>query len=529
MRSVTAIATADFLERIRRRSFLVITALLLWACFAAVPPASEDYSLVTFGNIRGNYDGAWLGLMFGLVCVTLLPLVAFYLVRGAINRDRTTRVGPILAATQLTRWAYLFGKLLSNIALLATILAVIFVAGTILLWFRRTTPGFDLLQFAAPLWTMALPVLVIVAGVAVLFETVRWLRGGFGNVVYFFLWTFCLGLAFSHYVGPSAAPVRIADPFGASRVIASAKQYIAREVPGYRGDVDVVVGFGFGSDSGKSLRVLPWPDYPWSGRDIAPRLVWLIAGVLLVLPAGLFFDRFDPARGRMPRVTRRKTRAPPFAPMTDLAVSVKDLPAMKLHKTNPMRLVTTELKLLLSGQPLWWWAVMAGLFIASLVTPLEVARRWILPLLWVVPVLVFSPLGARDRLAGVTPLLASSMLYGWRLIFGAWIAGFSFALVLALGVIVRTIVAGEPTVSVALLVGALFVPALALALGNLTKSSRLFEVVYLGLWYVAVRGVSQIDFMVRTPASVAWYQTALFLGAVVILLSVAIMARRIYR
>jgi hypothetical protein len=138
----------------------------------------------------------------------------------------------------------------------------------------------------------------------------------------------------------------------------------------------------------------------------------------------------------------------------------------------------------------------------------------------------FSPLGARDQLSGVTPLLASSALYGWRLVIAGWIAGAVFALVLSLGVIARALLAGEPTVGGALIVGALFIPALALALGNLTRSSRMFELVYLALWYAAIQNASAIDFMARTPASIAHHQTPVFLGATLALLGLAIAARR---
>lgn len=51
--------------------------------------------------------------------------------------------------------------------------------------------------------------------------------------------------------------------------------------------------------------------------------------------------------------------------------------------------------------------------------------------------------------------------------------------------------------------GAAFVPALALLLGSLSRSSRLFQLVYLMLWYAVVNGVPAVDFLgaVRGPGN----------------------------
>ena len=44
-------------------------------------------------------------------------------------------------------------------------------------------------------------------------------------------------------------------------------------------------------------------------------------------------------------------------------------------------LLRAELELLLSGTPWAWWIVPLGLFIASALTPIAIARGWLLPLL----------------------------------------------------------------------------------------------------------------------------------------------------
>jgi hypothetical protein len=52
--------------------------------------------------------------------------------------------------------------------------------------------GLNLWALAAPLLVISLPCMGLIAAFAVLFESVSWLRGGLGNIIYFFAFLFAL-------------------------------------------------------------------------------------------------------------------------------------------------------------------------------------------------------------------------------------------------------------------------------------------------------------------------------------------------
>ena len=90
---------------------------------------------------------------------------------------------------------------------------------------------------------------------------------------------------------------------------------------------------------------------------------------------------------------------------TPEAVAVKQTLSQPVHltplsaSTNHfafIRVLVSELKLLLKGQRWWWYAVAGGLFIASLVNTPEIVRAYILPFAWLWPVLIWSGLGNRE-------------------------------------------------------------------------------------------------------------------------------------
>src|SRR3984957_3402433 len=68
------------------------------------------------------------------------------------------------------------------------------ISGIIMQFWHGEDTHIEFWKLLAPFLLIALPAMAVVAAIAVLFETISWLRGGFGNVVYFFVWTAALTL-----------------------------------------------------------------------------------------------------------------------------------------------------------------------------------------------------------------------------------------------------------------------------------------------------------------------------------------------
>jgi ABC-type transport system involved in multi-copper enzyme maturation permease subunit len=177
------LARADFLERVRRYSFLVTMGFTLYFGYLA----TVGRITLRLGDIRGVYNSAWIGALMALVVTTFLSLAGFYVVKNTIERDRQTRVGQILASTPMSKYLYVTGKWLSNFAVLAVVVAILAVCGIVMQLWLGEDRHVELWKLLAPTLFLALPAMAVVAALAVFFETISWLRGGFGNVVYYFV------------------------------------------------------------------------------------------------------------------------------------------------------------------------------------------------------------------------------------------------------------------------------------------------------------------------------------------------------
>ena len=177
------LARADFLERTRRYSFLVTLVLIVFMAYSYVPSRDAAYITLSVDGARGLYNSAWIGSLVAILTGLTLPLIGFYLVKNAVERDTQTRVGQIMATTPLTRPVYTLGKWLSNFAVLALMTGVIAIATVLLQLIIGEDRRLDLVTLLAPIIWVLLPTIALISAIAVLFETVGWLSGGLGNVI----------------------------------------------------------------------------------------------------------------------------------------------------------------------------------------------------------------------------------------------------------------------------------------------------------------------------------------------------------
>ena len=74
---------ADFLERVRRYSFLLTLAGALWVAYGV---ATEEVWIVVGNGYRGVYNSAWIGTLMAICCSTFLSIAGFYIEEDEFNR-----------------------------------------------------------------------------------------------------------------------------------------------------------------------------------------------------------------------------------------------------------------------------------------------------------------------------------------------------------------------------------------------------------------------------------------------------------
>ncbi len=492
---LAALAVADFRERTRRPAYLVTLAAAVALGYLALPPATSLWVIMNAGGYRGIYNSAYAATATGLAGALWLMLGGFYVVRGAIARDQHTGVGQILAATPLSRAGYLAGKFCSNLMVLASMAGVLAVTALALQLARGESLAVDPGALLLPFVVLTLPVLALTAAAAVLLDTVPVLRAGVGNIAWFFLW-----MIFA--IAGQGVPLGGLGAVGRSMREAMAGQHLPAVA-------EFSVGF---TKVDHPLRTFTWTGLHLSGGFVAARLLLiLIAACLAALPA-VWFGRFDPARTRprrAPASDSRKTPAPiPATAPADAQAAraarslvYTPLPVAKARRGFAAgRLLAGEVRILMQGTSRWWWLVVAAVTAASLAVPANLVKpagastALLLSAAWIWPVLIWSRLGTQRRENGLDILLGAYPAV-YRQLAAEWAAGLVLTAVTGLGPLLRMVIAGDGPGVAAWIAGVAFIPSLALMLGTASRTHRVFQAVYVILWYAAVNQVAATDYM----------------------------------
>jgi hypothetical protein len=479
--AIYALARADLLERTRRYQYLATITVTLVVGTLLVPARSAGYETFLVDGYRGIYNSAWIGATFAILATMLLSLFGFYNVKSAVERDRTTRVGEIVAATSVARLDYALGKALSNFLVLGSMAAILFVVAIAMQFVRGESAAFDLGAIAAPFALVVLPAIAMVAAIALLFEMIPWLRSGLGNVVYFFLWMWYLVWSFQ-------AEARHVpwwrDMLGGNLVMSQVWAALVKVDP-HATLNSVEIGAG----GERARHLFTFHGFLFTGDDVAGRLMWFAVALGVVAVAALIFDRFSKPARSAEHAKRNGVAARWQAALARVSGPVIDA----LFSSDFGAIVLAELRLLVSGLSFWWYAVAAGFWIFQLFADAK-GQSIAVGLAWIWPMLAWSQLGTREAVCATEQFIYPTLHPIRRQFVAQLFAGVLLAVAAAGGSLVHWAAASNLNGIEGILVGAIFVPTLALACGALSGTTRLFEIAYLVLWYLGPMNRTTFDF-----------------------------------
>jgi hypothetical protein len=131
-------------------------------------------------------------------------------------------------------------------------------------------------------------------------------------------------------------------------------------------------------------------------------------------------------------------------------------------------------------------------------------------------------MGNREIQHNVQQMIFSSRAPLWRQLPAVWLAGILVTLLTGGGVALRLIIAGNSTGLLIWISAAIFIPSFALASGVWSRGNKLFEILYITMWYFGpMNKIAALDFM---GASTSGYPLV-YLGAAFVLVMLAFTGR----
>jgi hypothetical protein len=485
LQRVLAIVRVDFLVRFRRLSTVVVFLLLCAFAYLWVPAPASGRTLIQINGHRAIYNSGAVGMGTASLGMIFVGLFGFYVISNAVRKDIVTRCGLVAASTPMRSSEYLLGKFLGNLCFLFTFLAGFMLSSMAMLLVRGEAP-LEPLIFVRQYLLLTPAAIIFVSAVAVLFESISFLSGKLGDVVYFFFWIACFSLvvgdeASHHHVSWS----RYFDFTGFGFMIDQLRHALHTD--------SVSIG---ASDFDPHKAPVVFPGLSLPDEWLWPRIVSTFTPILLLPVATLCFHRFDPVRAK--RVADRSQRnwigrfQNLFRPLSRTIVRR----LFWAGKGSLLSAMWNDAMLTIALYPLVLVLFLA-ITIAAFFAPLSKS----LPVAFVGIGLALADIATRDQrsdtvgLLRATPRLRENFLW-WKL-------GSSFLLTLALcsAPLVRSAVIGALPFW-GLFVGLWFVASFATSLGTMTGNAKAFIVLFLSFWYLVV----------NDAGATAWLDFAGFYG-----------------
>ncbi|NQD38141.1 hypothetical protein HPT27_14010 [Permianibacter sp. IMCC34836] len=477
--TVFQVARVEMILRLRRLSTLIMMVLMMIGGFWMVPDPASGYTVISSGSQRVLYDSLAIALGGSSLATILISLAGYYLISNSLSRDVRVRMGAVLAATPASSSALILGKWLGNAAYLGCVVLAM-IPGGMLVQLLRGEAAINVFDFLAVYGVIFVPQVLFVSAIALWFESERWLRGRFGDVLYLFIWGGLLSATINAGESKSLSGwAGMLDVTGMGFIVVQLSTQFASS--------NLSVGFG---DFDSSLPPIALHGLDWS--LVLVRCLALVPPMLLLALAVFRFHRYNPDKVKADAVTagvawwaginrrlqflRRLLR--PFWTV------LPNLPAPLAH-------VLSDVLLTLTATPIWLLLLLIGNIVALVVPTADVANTLVFSLS--AGALATAELGVRDQQTGMWQVLAAAPRLPER--FLRWkLAGAVLTLLLFVGVALVRLLIADPVQALTLVVGLLFCAAATVAIGVMSRGSKLFAGGYLFLIYMTLNAHSEPGF-----------------------------------
>ena len=479
---IIAVIRADLLVRFRRPSTLVVFLLLSAFAYLWIPAPSTGRALIQIDGHRALMNSGAIGMGTASLGMIFVGLFGFYVISNAIRRDVISRCGFVVASTPMRSGEYLLGKFFGNLAFLITFLTGFMLSSMVMLMVRGEAP-LEPLVFIRQYLLLTPAAIIFVSAVAVLFESIPWLAGKLGDVLYFFLFMAALSVVITDLATSGGmAWGRYFDFSGFGFMIDQMQRTLQTD--------SVSIG---SSAFDPTKPPIVFDGLTLTPEWVAPRIGSLLLPLALLPLAVLFFHRFDPVRvktasdkGRRNWIGRVQML---LKPLSRRVTGMMMRPA-RGHSLGAA--IWADAVLTLTLFPL---ALVA--FVACVIASITAAQPAnAQPFVFLALGIIVSDVATRDRRAGTIPLIYSAQRLRENLVW--WKLGSTIVLALLFCAVPLLLTVSLGLFRFITLLGAiLFVAASATALGVISGNAKAFLVAFLTFWYVVVndRGASpRLDF-----------------------------------
>ncbi len=468
--------------RLRRISTQVAIAAFVVITWAMIPDPRHGMTLMSVGGARVLYTSNAMAFGSATFSSVLMGLGSFYLVRGRVSEDLRSGIANVIAATTITNTQFLTARWLGGVLYMLVIVAALMGTTMILHGLRGEGP-IQPWVYLQTYGILLLPMVVFGVSTALLFDSVPFLMGKAGDVLYFFIWILQLGVMGATQASLTAyfPPLFMFDVSGVGIAIMQMQHLL--------GTTNISVGV---SEFNAAAAIFNLPSALWSAQIALMRLVCALLAATPILPAIMYFHRYSPDRVKIGHARARRS---PLAWLNSLLRPLTHLtrPLFRVAAVVPGSIgrVLAEVSLTVVSATAAIVALIISMPAALLATPDNLP--WVILASLAFWGILVSGLSTRDfdaNLENMTDVIAGASGRYLRQLLATALLGLMF-----IGIAAMRWAEHAPLRAAVLIFGVLSSSALASLLGRTSRTARTFLALFLfGLYImVSARDVALLD------------------------------------
>lgn len=475
MKTICGGSRYEFLRRIRKPSFLILTFFAVLCAWFMVPnPELPVTSIVVepahFSQIS---DATWIPMAAAICTGIFLPLVGVLYCKNTLTEDARSGIFSLVRITPIRSFSFVMHRFLANLEIMISILAVVMLGSWVMVCVLFSPGSMTGFAFFTP-FAAVIPGIVFSAAAAIFLDSIslRFPRNGnfAGLLVFLILYLLVLSVSVIS-VGNHAVWM---DITGIQWIIDSISHTVF-PVTGKPADITILAG-GDAIQNSAELPALVFRGIDLSAKFVCQKIILCIVSIFLVFLASLVLPEYLPERAGKKQAKAKKK---------------KEFRKQKTKAPYAGK-IRIQFRLYFGNLPGIWRVVLAGLFCLEIFVPLKSAEDMVIPLTAGWSFLLFSRLGCMEHVYRMVPQLLCLPGGYVRQLRNGLVCGILYAAVITLPVSVRCCLAGEFTGLTAIVALVLLLPSLSLLLGDLTRGPRLTEIVLLVICFLMLNQPSLI-------------------------------------
>ena len=482
---IQVLASNEIKLRLRRLSTMVTLFAIVILSWLMIPAKDSGMTLITLNDARVLNTSTVMAFGTASLAAIVLGFGSFYLNRGRVNEDMRSGIGNVIAASQISNSLFLFSRWIGGVVYMFSLILAMLITTLILHLIRGDGP-IEITVYLQTYCLFLMPMVFFGVSCAIFFDSLNFLMGKLGDILFFILWLFQIGLmaAYNETNAEGSMFLLLFDFSGLATNVMTLQNLVH--------STNISIGV---SDFNATLPDVTLPQIIWPLKIILLRLGSSLVALTPLLFAVTIFHRYSPDRVKISNIRKRRS---PLTILNGLLRPVSRLaqPIFRLAARLPgiSGQIVADIALTFVTTPV---AIVMILFfiVTSIITDASNLSNLLIAavICWGI---VISDISTRDHTASaeyITGTVNGGRIQCYlRQLFTTQILGFLF-----MGVIALRWCWDTPLRMTTLIIGLSSLSALAMLLGRLSRTPSTFIVCFLMLTYIALnaKNIALLDFV----------------------------------